>query len=1012
MPVPKEVENYYQLYKNFEEALATSEDVRIELTQSFEYGDLSELDPAELAQCLLEYPSGIPHELPAINHGYLITVASKMGATCALASPQDANMYFRHFFIQNGGLVLENIILCGGLDNQGPQPVPSPPLEDGPQKSPSLMEKLAALHVLHEEPNLNFGGVEIRTNGSLRMKQGSVITNCKGLVAGGVYIKEGGSFLMTSGEIRDCLAIDIPYGDLVYANGTFLMRDGTLSFTYQDQYTGVYVGEAGTFVMEGGTIEHCINGIYLDRSSTFQLEDGIIRQNDIGIETNFTSGKKLMVINGGMISKNRIGIALADGADLTLNGGEISDHTQENGIGILAAYGTSGSFVMNGGRIHHNVQGLVWQQTDISCTIHDGEIYENGFGIGIDNAVVTFRNGKIYNSRGYDDDGALEVPIPQLGGYPLSGIGVVAGFQGVFNFENGEIFGNERMGIYAVFTGTVNFDGGRVYGNRVGIRLTISKLLMSSGLIYQNTETGVEVSNFSDEFEADGSVFEMIDGQIYGNGNGVIVSGLSTFLMKDGEIFGHQPITPGVGEGVWAQSQSHVEMVAGRVYKNYRAFRLEADSTFHMFDGKIEENTIGVTVGDGCTYIMEDGEICNNYGYLGLSQSEGGLGIGISYGTFKMLGGKIYGHRGFPVATSLQSFNQRVGAAIAILHSAQSVELIQGEITDNMGAAGAAVYVPTQIYSTYSPLKIEQGVYFNNNQATDEPPYDYQGAIQHVDQNIRFAHTSVGTHALNNYDINYTAGAVIGTKLSDFFPDPQFAALIAEQLNREPGAYIVKGELGVITALMGDDRGISSIEGAQYLTQLETLSLNGNHIWDLSPLTGLPALLWVEAFEQQITLPQIYVSQKVNFSPTDMVGNRILLERFKYSGSLLSDTEEIIWWERGRNQLKWKTQTETPQSNFTGTVNQISVPIPIESLFPDAALASAVARTLNKMISSPIDITELLRLSTLKLWENEAHTLEGLQFLFNLKYLDLRQVTGIPTGEIDTLVAAGVKVLV
>ena len=961
MAAPIIVNDFTEFKQAWDDALLIKEDTRIEVLSDIEFDDV----------------------LTTLNHGYQITVATAPTVDiCRLTASGLNDQNFRHFFIQGGLLVLENIIVAGSLNV----------LDDW-----------------------TYGGIEVRSGGTLRMRQGSVIENCKGRTGGGIWVKEGGSFLMTSGQLRNCLGEGIAFGNLIFVNGNFELRNGHLSYTTANHYNGVHISESGTFTMIGGFIEHCVTGIFMEQESDLRLSGGIIRNSDTAIEADNNTGRKIIVMNGGELTNNRVGVMVAEGCEFTFNEGEIFGNLGKDGIGILCIYGNRGRFVMNGGQIHHNVQGIAWQQTNITCIINDGEIYENGYGIAIDNAVVSMNNGKIHSNRIYGDDVIRPIINPTLGGYPISGMGVMAGFGGTFNFINGEIYNNERIGIVAIFNGTLNMKAGTVYQNLIGLQFILSQGVMASGEVYGNRVAGVEVANVQDfddsEIEHQYSVFKMDGGKIYNNlGDGVQVKDGSRFILNAGEIHGHRP----GGMGVYGRNLAKITMNGGRIYNNYKAFDLfakanpaqpdpnaadatlpDTGTTLLMTGGKIDENTVGVALWNFCGFVMEDGEICNNYGTrAAIVAATGGLGVGIRGSKFTMHGGSIFGHRGFPAHFAIGAFGQSVGAAITILFHGE-VEITGGSITDNEASVGAAIFVP---FENYNQVIISDQVYFEKNRARDDLPSRYSGGNQHVDTNIFFASTSIGAHILNNYDINYQSGQRITTRIRDYFPDEAFASVIAEILGLTIDDYVVQEQLDTITVIEAAQRGIKSIAGSEHLTKLETIDIDENKISDLSPLANLEQLKHATALNQRLSLPQIYVSRLFHCKVIDKDATEIGIVVFKYNGNYTQGDDHIIWWERGRNEVNWTNEEGT----FTGVGTQVSIPIPIEYLFEDSALAHALADVLNKMISSPIDITELLRLVTLDLSARTITKLEGMQFLFNLKYLNLKD-TSITADQLELL---------
>jgi len=400
----------------------------------------------------------------------------------------------------------------------------------------------------------------------------------------------------------------------------------------------------------------------------------------------------------------------------------------------------------------------------------------------------------------------------------------------------------------------------------------------------------------------------------------------------------------------------------------------------------------------------------------------GGIGIAIDKGNVVMNGGKIYGHVGFPSWQCYAVGGDLLGAGVTII-AAGSFTMTAGEIVYNKAPIGAAIYVPNQIYT---PIVIDSLAYFENNSSSEEQyPYHYSGGIRHVDARIFFAHTSVGCHILNNFDVNYSSGSIISMKFWDFFPDLNFAKVIYEQLDRKWDAYIDQCEFSNIINLDANRRCIKSIEGVQWLSNLEKIYLNENFIIDISPLGWFHGEigegLYYEVHYQFRKLEDTYVSRYMDigiydqlifpipdpepdpdpdpeflsidkYSPFDnIIKTPIQADIFKYNGRYDKDEEEkqLVWWEAGRNAIRWSV------SGFDGYIFQRAIPIPIYKLFPNGEIAKKIAGILHKNIEDAIDITEFCRINLLDLSDlgnilTDVEEMEGLQFLPNLKVLNLK----------------------
>jgi len=1022
MAAPIVVSTYSELKSAFATVLSWQEDARIEISDSFAF-ESTTLEPT----------------LPTINHGQAITIASHI-STQKLSSFDNSSLtpkenHYRHFFIQNGTLILENITLCGY----------------------DLAKNESEINIEDSE----YGGVEVRNGGTLRIKQESIIEYVRGSDAGGIWAKEGSEILMTSGEVRNCicdpvtlgfeLTGGVAFGNLIRSEGRLVIRDGKIHFTTNKHFNGIMVGESGLFEMEGGIIENTVSAIFMQRGSVLIYSDGIIRNNDTGIDTDYTRGKKEITINSGLITNNRVGIHVSEGTVITINNISISNAEGRDGIGILASYGSTGQLTINGGRIFNNAQGICWQQTGIKCIINDAEIFSNGYGIAIDNAEVTIKGGKIYNSEIRYEKNEEISPNLLEGGYPISGMGIMVGFEGKLYFENGEIFGCERIGIACIQNGYSKIDNCKIYNNLIGVRFVCSVGEMFGGEIYSNYLAGIELANFQDSLESDGSTFTLHDGKIYNNlpptignpaqttwGQGISVRDYSTLIINGGEIFGHTSYPQGFG--AWVRNNSKAIMNGGRIYENYKAIEfglglgptgpiaeIDSGSTFVMNNGLVNNNTIGVTVWSNCHFTMNGGEIFDNFGYSNWVATTGGLGVGVCFGTFLMENGKIYGHRGFPQSWARATFNQPVGAAIAVLFGGY-IDLRAGEIFNNIGSTGAGVYLPNEWYGPsgygrvpeithYQSIKIGKDVSFYDNFATDDYPYIFDGSfntsgidVTYINSNIFFKSTSVGSHVLNNYDVNFTnysGGLVLNRPLRAFFTDECLAEIVASKLEVSLDDFVATTEFETITTLDAKDCCIKSLGGIHNLSQLRTIDLSGNQIMDISPILELQFLEKAEILGQNIILPQIYVTHEQQIKIVNIEFEKISLDLFKYNGQYDQDRGGVTWFERGRMRLSWFWQQDIkPSISFSGQAHQTAIPIPINQLFTNKNIINKVAKMLNKMYSSPIDVTELLRFKVLDLSDIEEslliEDLTGLEYFLNIKFVNLTS-TGITSTDLPQL---------
>jgi uncharacterized repeat protein (TIGR02543 family) len=183
--------------------------------------------------------------------------------------------------------------------------------------------------------------VQVNSGGTLVMNTGSKLngnTNSSSS-GGGVYVGNSGTFTMNGGIISDNNSSDYGGGVLVYG-GTFTMSGGTISGnTFPWRGGGVYV-TGGTFAMSGGTINDngafYGGGVYVGTSGTFTMSGGSISGN-----TSIDHGGGVYVGNSGTFNMNG-GII----------NGNIASSSDASGGGVYV--GNSGTFTMIDGTISGN----------------------------------------------------------------------------------------------------------------------------------------------------------------------------------------------------------------------------------------------------------------------------------------------------------------------------------------------------------------------------------------------------------------------------------------------------------------------------------------------------------------------------------------------------------------------------------------------------------------------------------------------------------------------------------
>ncbi|EAC6248417.1 internalin, partial [Listeria monocytogenes] len=92
------------------------------------------------------------------------------------------------------------------------------------------------------------------------------------------------------------------------------------------------------------------------------------------------------------------------------------------------------------------------------------------------------------------------------------------------------------------------------------------------------------------------------------------------------------------------------------------------------------------------------------------------------------------------------------------------------------------------------------------------------------------------------------------TPINEIFTDENLANAIKATLNKpSTTSDVSQAELDSISEVTAESSNIASLEGAQYLNNIDTLILNNNKITDLNSLAGLSKLRILEANDNQLS---------------------------------------------------------------------------------------------------------------------------------------------------------------
>lgn len=252
-------------------------------------------------------------------------------------------------------------------------------------------------------------------------------------------------------------------------------------------------------------------------------------------------------------------------------------------------------------------------------------------------------------------------------------------------------------------------------------------------------------------------------------------------------------------------------------------------------------------------------------------------------------------------------------------------------------------------------------------------------------------------------------------------PDPNLRAAIEERLGKSAGAVITAGDMGRLTRIEADERGISDLRGLEAATNLERIEFRNNSISDLTPLAGLIRLNniklrgnritavsplaglinvdWLGLEENQITdLSPLKGLTKLNgigisgnpISDVSPLASLISLERINAWNTPISDfstlasVRRLRWIEFGNNNFV----SVLPSLKGLGSLRRLEINnCNISDLTPLAEFTQLEwLELVNNLIS---DITPLRHLTGLEHLNLDANVIEDVSPLARLTRLEL-----------------------
>ena len=279
----------------------------------------------------------------------------------------------------------------------------------------------------------------------------------------------------------------------------------------------------------------------------------------------------------------------------------------------------------------------------------------NGHSLSLSNNQIFVNNGLTIKGEGSVSSDTTYCVVVNNGDFVLEGSSlsaaadngsvVVVGSGATFTMKSGVISDNKANGVRVDDNGTFIMVDGEIFGNKDGV-YNSGTFTMEGGYINNNTNTGVV--NFKN--------FAMTNGVISSNTAGVSNSGTGVFILDNGSIYEN------TSKGVYNNASAKFTMKGGAIYNNSSAYGGAGVDNFGVFS-------------------MSGGEIYGN--------TSTGLGAGIyceSTSKVEMTGGRIYNNAS---ETYGDGIYLGAGTTLTVSDNAR----VEGNETDNIYINGGIIKV-------------------------------------------------------------------------------------------------------------------------------------------------------------------------------------------------------------------------------------------------------------------------------------------------------------------------------
>ncbi|EAE7933951.1 LPXTG cell wall anchor domain-containing protein [Listeria monocytogenes] len=254
-----------------------------------------------------------------------------------------------------------------------------------------------------------------------------------------------------------------------------------------------------------------------------------------------------------------------------------------------------------------------------------------------------------------------------------------------------------------------------------------------------------------------------------------------------------------------------------------------------------------------------------------------------------------------------------------------------------------------------------------------------------------------------NNEVKAATLATLPAPINQIFPDADLAEGIRAVLQKASVTDVVtQEEIESITKLVVAGEKVASIQGIEYLTNLEYLNLNGNQITDISPLSNLVKLtnLYIgtnkitdiSALQNLTNLRELYLNED-NISDISPLANLTKMYSLNLGANHnLSDLSPLS----NMTGLNYLTVTEskvkdvTPIANLTNLYSLSLNYNQIEDISPLASLTSLHYFTAYvNQITDITPVANMTRLNSLKIGNNKITDLSPLANLSQLTWLEI-----------------------